>query len=66
MNTFKYRGWFIHETFMPLDQLSISHGAKLREHGRFSVSPPNGGFAGRCRSVHAAKCLITRLANKAH
>lgn len=57
MNTFAYKGWHIHETFLSKGQAALSH-----ENGVSVLSPT--GETIPVKSVHAAKCLITRRKKK--
>lgn len=56
MNTFKYKNCYIHETFLSeeIRPMSVENGVKIQA--------PDGKLI-KAKSIHAAKCLITRRFN---
>jgi len=54
MQTFKYKGWYIHENFTD-NRLGIEIGVMVQSPDYELIT---------VKSIHAAKCLITRRIKK--
>lgn len=56
MNTFRYKNCYIHETFLSegIRPMSVENGVKIQTAD---------GMLIKAKSIHAAKCLITRRFN---